>query len=154
MLWYGALAIKQNQTVIMPHLQGPSILFNPQPNMKKFPHSTKRSIHLIQKRLTFEMLQFALMHTQTVMHHGCNEFIHCCMRRAQSIVVHIASTANTRMSLSYSRYLQCFKKIVTFMVRCGLGTQQCAMHNATIQKTAFFVLGVFLTTRLFFSEGV
>ena len=27
------------------------------------------------------------------------------------------------------------------MVRCGLGMQQCAMHNATIQKTIFFELG-------------
>ena len=28
-------------------------------------------------------------------------------------------------------------KFVTSMVRCGLGMQQCAMHNATIQKTTF-----------------
>ena len=35
---YGALAIKQNQTVIMPHIQGPLILSNPLPNMNKFPH--------------------------------------------------------------------------------------------------------------------
>ena len=26
------------------------------------------------------------------------------------------------------------------MVRYGLGMQQCAMHNATIQKTTFFEL--------------
>ena len=30
------------------------------------------------------------------------------------------------------------------MVRCGLGMQQCAMHNATIQNTNFFELGVLL----------
>ena len=35
-------------------------------------------------------------------------------------------------------------KFVTSMVLCGLGMQQCAMHNATIQKTTFFELGVFL----------
>ena len=29
------------------------------------------------------------------------------------------------------------------MVRCGLGRQQCAMYNATIQKTSFFELGVY-----------
>ena len=29
------------------------------------------------------------------------------------------------------------------MVRCDLGTQQCPMHYATIQKTTFFELGVF-----------
>ena len=28
------------------------------------------------------------------------------------------------------------------MVLCGLGMQQCAMHNATIQKTTFFESGV------------
>ena len=31
------------------------------------------------------------------------------------------------------------------MVNCGLGMQQCAMHNATIQKTTFFELGVYFT---------
>ena len=34
------------------------------------------------------------------------------------------------------------EKFVTSMVRCGMGMQQCAMHNATIQKTTFFKLGV------------
>ena len=29
------------------------------------------------------------------------------------------------------------------MVRCRLGMQQRAMHNATIQKTTFFELGVY-----------
>ena len=33
---------------------------------------------------------------------------------------------------------------VTSMVLCGLGMQQCAMHNATIQKTTFFELGVYV----------
>ena len=35
-------------------------------------------------------------------------------------------------------------KFVTSMVRCGLGRQQCPMHNATIQKTIFFELDVSL----------
>ena len=35
-------------------------------------------------------------------------------------------------------------KFVTSMVLCGLGMQQCAMHNATIQKTTFFELGVYI----------
>ena len=34
-------------------------------------------------------------------------------------------------------------KFVTSMVRCGLGMQQCAMHNTTIQKKTFFELGVY-----------
>ena len=53
----------------------------------------------------------ALLHTQTAKHLECNEFVHCCMRRPQSIVFQIASIANTRMSLSHSRYLQCYLKI-------------------------------------------
>ena len=32
------------------------------------------------------------------------------------------------------------------MVLCGLGIQQYAMHNATIQKTAFVELGVYVHT--------
>ena len=32
------VTIKQNQTVIMPHIQGPLILSNPLPNMNKLPH--------------------------------------------------------------------------------------------------------------------
>ena len=53
----------------------------------------------------------ALLHTQTTKNHGCNEFVHCCMLRPQSILFHIASMANTQMSLSHSRYLQCHLKI-------------------------------------------
>ena len=34
-------------------------------------------------------------------------------------------------------------KFVTSMVLCRLGMQQCAMHNAAIQKTIFFELGVY-----------
>ena len=35
-------------------------------------------------------------------------------------------------------------KFVTSMVHCGLGMQQCTMDNATIQKTTFFELGVYM----------
>ena len=31
--------------------------------------------HLIQKRLSSELLHCALLHTQTAKHHGCNEFL-------------------------------------------------------------------------------
>ena len=57
------------------------------------------------------MLNSVQRHTQTATHHGCNEFVHCCMPRPQSIVVHIASMANTRTSLSHSWHLQCYLKI-------------------------------------------
>ena len=87
-------------------------------------------------------MHWALLHTQTAKHHGCNEFVHCCMPRPQSIVFHIASMATTRMSLFHSKYLQCYLKFVTSMMLCGLGMQQYTMHNATIQKTTFFELGV------------
>ena len=35
-------------------------------------------------------------------------------------------------------------KFVTSMVHCGLGMQQCAMHNATIQKITLFELSVYV----------
>ena len=88
-------------------------------------------------------MHYALLHTQTAKHHGCNEFVSCCMPRLQSTVFHIAFMANTQMSLSHSRYLQCYLKIPTSMVLCGLGMQQYAMHNATIQKTTIFEFGVY-----------
>ena len=77
------------------------------------------------------------------MHHGCNEIVHYCIPRAQSIVVHIASMATARMSLSHSRQLQCYLKIryIHGALRSGYAT----MHNATIQNTTFFELGVSLT---------
>ena len=34
------------------------------------------------------------------------------------------------------------------MVLCGLGMQQCAMHNATVQKTTFFELGVYIDNQI------
>ena len=36
------------------------------------------------------------------------------------------------------------QKFVTSRVRCGLGMQQCTMHSATIQKTTYFELGVYV----------
>ena len=35
-------------------------------------------------------------------------------------------------------------KFVTSTVLCDLGMQQCAMHNASTQKTTFFELGVYM----------
>ena len=50
--------------------------------------------------------------------------------------------ANTRMSLSHSKYLQRYLKTRYIHGVCGLGMQQYAMQNPTIQKTNFFELGV------------
>ena len=76
--------------------------------------------HLIQKRLSSELLHWALLHAQNTTHHGCNEFVHFCMPRLQSFVLHIASMANTRMSLSHST-CNAISKFATSKVRCGLG---------------------------------
>ena len=77
------------------------------------------------------------------MHHGCNEFVDCCMTRPQSIVVHIASIANTRMSLSHMLVpaMQFKNRYIHGALRSGYATS--AMHNATIQKTTFFEIGVY-----------
>ena len=69
-----------------------------------------------------------LLHTQTAKHHGCNEFVHCCLPRPQTIMVHIASMANTRMSLSHSRHLQCYLEIRYIHVRPTLGAR--GLHAA------------------------
>ena len=45
------------------------------------------------------------------------------------------------------------KKFVTSMVHCGMGMQQCAMHNATIQKTTFFELDLYTLINLFGHES-
>ena len=102
--------------------------------IKRFDHRTPSVkyillyIHQIKKRLSSELLHCALLHTQTATHHGCNEFVHCCMPRPQSIVSHIASMANTRMSLYHSRYLPCYLKIryIHGALRSGYAT----IHNA------------------------
>ena len=86
-------------------------------------------IHLIQKRLLLNccIVHCALLHTQTATHHGCNEFAHCCMPRPQNIMVHIASMANTRMSLSHSRRLQCYLK--TRYIHGALRSGYATMRN-------------------------
>ena len=55
-------------------------------------------------------------------------------------MVHIASMANTRMSLPHSRHLQCYLKIryIHGALRSGYAT----MRDATIQKTTFFEIAV------------
>ena len=83
------------------------------------------NIHLIQKGC---LLNCCIMHYALCI-------AHCCMPRPQRIVVHIASIVNTRMSLSHSRNLQCYLKIVYIhgALRSGYATMrnaQCAMHNA------------------------
>ena len=67
----------------------------------------------------------------TAEHHGCNEFVRCCMPRPQSILFHIASIANTRMSLSHSRYLECYLKIryIHGALRSGYATIRNAQCN-------------------------
>ena len=84
----------------------------------------------------------ALLHIQTAKHHGCNEFVQCCMPRPQSILFHIAFMANTQMSLSHSRYLHCYLKIryIHGALRSGYAT----IRNATIQKTTFFELSIYI----------
>ena len=71
------------------------------------------------------------LHNQTATHHGCNEFVHCYMSRPLSIVVNIASIANTRMSLSHSRHLQCYLKIryIHGALRSGYATMRNAQCN-------------------------
>ena len=89
------------------------------------------NMHLIQKRLSSELLHCALLHTQTASHIGCKEFLHCCMPRPKSIVVHIASMANTRISLSHSRHLQCYFEIryIDGALRSGYATVRNAQCN-------------------------
>ena len=61
-------------------------------------------------------------------------------------MVHSASMATTRMSLSHSSYLQCCLKIryIHGALRSGYKTMNNAQcNNATIQRTTFFELGVY-----------
>ena len=89
-------------------------------------------IHLIQKGCLLNccIVHCALLHTQTAKHHGCNEFVHCCMPRPQSILFHIASMANTRMSLSHSRYLQCYLKSRYIYIHDALRFGYVTIRNA------------------------
>ena len=76
------------------------------------------------------------------MHHGGNEFVHCCMQRPQSIVVHIAFMANARMLLSHSRHLQCYLKIryIHGALWSGYATMRSAQCNNS--EDNLFELGV------------
>ena len=68
---------------------------------------------------------------------------HCCIPRPQwivtEIVVHIASIANTRMSLSHSRHLQYYLKIryIHGTLRSGYATMRNALCNNS-ETTIFF----------------
>ena len=60
------------------------------------------------------------------------------MRQRHSCISHGSNVEhNALLSWHATMY-----KFVTSMVLCGLDMQQCAMHNATIQKTTFFELAV------------
>ena len=61
------------------------------------------------------------------------------MRQRHSCISH---ESNVELNVLRSWHATMYK-FVTSMVLCGLGMQQCAMHNATIQKTTFFELGVY-----------
>ena len=106
-------------------------------------------IHLIQNRLSSELLHCALC------------IAHCCIPRPQRTM----DVTNFRMALQVPTMRQrhsCIShgsnvdhnvlrswhatmyKFVRSMVLCGLGMQHFAMHNATIQKTTVFELGLYL----------
>ena len=102
-------------------------------------------IHLIQKRLSSEVLHCALriqLHTQTAKHHRCNELQVPPMRQQYSCIIYGGNVEQNAFPSCHATMY----KFVTSMVLCGLGIQQCAMHNATIQKTTFFELGVCMYT--------
>ena len=77
------------------------------------------------------------------MHHGCNEFVHYCMPRPQALWSTLLTWLLHECRCLVVGSCNAILKFVTSIVLCGLGMQQCAMHNATIQKTTFFELGVF-----------
>ena len=63
------------------------------------------------------------------------------MRQRHSCVSHESNVGHVEKNALRSWHAT-MHKFVTSMVLCGLGMQQYAMHNATIQKTTFFELGV------------
>ena len=63
------------------------------------------------------------------------------MRQRHSCISHGSNVEHNALRSWHARMY----KFVTSMVLCGLGMQQCAMHNATIQKTTFFELGVYIS---------
>ena len=86
------------------------------------------NIHLIQNGCLLDccIVHCCIPRPQSTM--DVNEFVHCCMTRPQSIVFHNASMANTRMSLSHSKYLQRYLKI-----RCihgALRSEYATIRNA------------------------
>ena len=107
-------------------------------------NSTQKHTHLIQKGCLLKccIVHCALLHIQTPMHHGCTEFVHCCIPRRQSIVVHIASMANTRMSLSHSRHLQCYLKTryIHGALRSGYATMRNAQCNNSEENLFFLII--------------
>ena len=62
------------------------------------------------------------------------------MRQRHSCISH-GSNVNHNALRSWHATMY---KFVTSMVLCGLAMRQCTMHNATIKKTTFFELGVYV----------
>ena len=85
-----------------------------------------------------------LLHTQTAKHHGCNEFLNSIAGTyyETATFVYISHGSNVEQNALQSCHATMYK-FVTSMVLWCLGMQQCAMHNAAIQKTTFFESGVY-----------
>ena len=66
------------------------------------------------------------------------------MRQRYSRISHGSNVEQNALQSWYAT----MNKFVTSMVLCGLGMQQCAMHNATILKITFFELGVYMLHEL------
>ena len=60
------------------------------------------------------------------------------MRQRHSCISHGSNVEHNALRSWHATMYE----FVTSMVLCGLGMQQCAMYNATIQKTTFCELGV------------
>ena len=62
------------------------------------------------------------------------------MRQRHSCISHGSNVEHNALRSWHATMYE----FVTSMVLCGLGMQQCAMYNATIRKTPFFELGVYI----------
>ena len=64
------------------------------------------------------------------------------MRQRHSCISYGSNVGHVEQNVLRSWHATIYK-FVTSMVLCGLGMQQCAMHNATIQKTTLLKFGVY-----------
>ena len=97
-------------------------------------HLSNVYTHLIQTRLSSELL-------------------HCAMPRPQRIVVHIASMSKTRMSPSHSRHPQCYLKI--HYINGTLRSRYTTLRNAQCNNSEdnLFKLGVYVAALIQFFYG-